>query len=171
MRGEHLQIFKNEEFGSGSSPHARGALDFMKLHSCPPGIIPACAGSTFFIISLSWSVMDHPRMRGEHRSTHRRRGCPLGSSPHARGALSFRLTTVTGAGIIPACAGSTLNDEQFHDEMKDHPRMRGEHIQELPSIAKEVGSSPHARGAQCAAASQRAFQRIIPACAGSTQYP
>ena len=113
----------------GSSPHARGArarfgVGGQQLRDHPrmrgehkaksgwrirmEGIIPACAGSTrtgrtFVLMSLGSSPhargarmvpstrkgfwWDHPRMRGEH----------------AREAAGER----RGAGIIPACAGST----------------------------------------------------------------
>ena len=181
----------SDEGFSGSSPHARGALalfaghgrllrDHPRMrgeHSTEDGeafiwrrIIPACAGSTCPPSLVCPTLMgssphargartqktgnhrpakDHPRMRGEH---HRRQG---------RGQQPF--------GIIPACAGSTLNQAvSFGDFVgssphargalftplasrnlfRDHPRMRGEH--------SKVWQSSHPSDG------------IIPACAGST---
>ena len=133
----------------GSSPHARGApgsssaglagardhprmrgehgLRRVRIRE-QVGIIPACAGSTFVMLSLIEFGMgssphargargraprsspgrgDHPRMRGEHRRGRRGRdGLPR---------------------IIPACAGSTSMEDMTVPSHGDHPRMRGEH--------------------------------------------
>ena len=140
-----LEKLKSE----GSSPHARGALrGRARVHALP---------------------RDHPRMRGEHEyftdSRSREVGIipacagstpnaphspPVlwGSSPHARGALSF----------LPIASSAHT----------DHPRMRGEHCCShrqglpkagiIPACAGSTsswfavplgmfGSSPHARGA------------------------
>ena len=92
MRGEHNSSRTESPTSTGSSPHARGAR-------CP-----------------RWSggsrLGDHPRMRGEHPEfvpdgfTHR------GSSPHARGALPLPRQRHLRVGIIPACAGSTLENQR-----------------------------------------------------------
>ena len=50
---------------------------------------------------------DHPRMRGEHAIYADEVLDVQGSSPHARGARTFRSGSNGGGGIIPACAGST----------------------------------------------------------------
>ena len=46
MRGEHAASFDMTGDITGSSPHARGALDIAKEILANTGIIPACAGST-----------------------------------------------------------------------------------------------------------------------------
>ncbi len=51
--------------------------------------------------------------------------------------------------------------------IKDHPRMRGEQEQPPEEGAPDVGSSPHARGAEGEAYKSELDIRIIPACAGS----
>ena len=239
--------------GQGSSPHARGAPSRRPTgHACPgdhprmrgehdpldlvldevPGIIPACAGSTVKPAACTASPVgssphargalathllsgaqgrDHPRMRGEHVRLYDAVADSLGiipacagstvfqlpnihtmvgSSPHARGAPTARPTTaptwrdhprmrgehrprgfhgVQRAGIIPACAGSTMGSagkgagrsgssphargarggaESGGPRAVDHPRMRGEHVPVLPDA--------------------RLARGIIPACAGST---
>ena len=116
----------------GSSPHARGAprprtsratspRDHPRMRGEHPevprhpagaggGIIPACAGSTCSVVTVCFitegssphargaqaserqhteDARDHPRMRGEHR-------------PVIQAVLP-------AVGIIPACAGSTVN--------------------------------------------------------------
>ena len=106
--GSTAPIESPRRLQSGSSPHARGALRRAEVVVREDGIIPACAGSTRLALVMREHVGDHPRMRGEHpQSWQQARPCP-GSSPHARGALSYILREGIHVGIIPACAGSTL---------------------------------------------------------------
>ena len=49
--------------------------------------------------------------------------------------------------IIPADAGSTRRNYTEHYASRDHPRGCGEHIYELASDVKSLGSSPRMRGA------------------------
>ena len=128
MRGEHGGLACPSRHGTGSSPHARGAphgrYDLVGVH----GIIPACAGSTI-VEDIPYSPgTDHPRMRGEHRSLCSATVRPLGSSPHARGALAWGECRHIVGGIIPACAGSTRRGRGGSRRPRDHPRMRGEHV-------------------------------------------
>ena len=90
-------------------------------------------------------------MRGEHRRNRSTAEMSKGSSPHARGAQAIREEKTAKAGIIPACAGSTVS----------------------ATIGTELvpGSSPHARGARRVRPHRRAGRGIIPACAGSTRGP
>ena len=72
-------------------------------------------------------------------------------------------------GIIPAYAGSTLFEDEFVEDKRDHPRIRGEHSAASPSTSKAAGSSPHTRGAQSTVNAMTSGGRIIPAYAGSTR--
>ena len=148
MRGEHLLDAPRVSCATGSSPHARGAQPVQADSRCAYGIIPACAGSTACSCTGSIGVG--------------------GSSPHARGALDTRQGFPIVTGIIPACAGSTRPWHCPRLRNWDHPRMRGEHVQQIFDITGSKGSSPHARGAH-----RQRYPRfhqfgIIPACAGST---
>ena len=100
-----------EQNVGGSSPLARGALsvDVQDAGFC--GIIPACAGSTRLPKKGETSDWDHPRLRGEHAFPLAKQKLAEGSSPLARGALFAEGAGVLFAGIIPACAGSTLADQ------------------------------------------------------------
>ena len=71
-----------------------------------------------------------------------------GSSPHVRGAPPCHLQSGHVHGIIPACAGSTVDQFVVGLERGDHPRMCGEH---LTNFILSAGAA-----------------WIIPACAGST---
>ena len=132
------------------------------------GIIPACAGSTSYAYTCPMFHRDHPRMCGEHL-------CPVntatgeqGSSPHVRGARSYRVHHSWLAGIIPACAGSTPGGLKDAVSLRDHPRMCGEHRTAYREPDTNRGSSPHVRGAHIMVKQYVDITGIIPACAGST---
>ena len=86
MRGEHLRVFCLCGIQKGSSPHARGAPSTCGNYGGYWWIIPACAGSTWQVISGHALYKDHPRMRGEHTLSRSCSSTRVGSSPHARGA-------------------------------------------------------------------------------------
>ena len=66
-------------------------------------------------------------MRGKHHNRALQAVVLPGSSPHARGAPVLLPRDRHQAGIIPACAGSTVDTCIQHYLQRDHPRMRGEH--------------------------------------------
>ena len=169
MRGEHCLSRNLFCRTAGSSPHARGALQTVESGGRSAGIIPACAGSTSPSRPDSPCRWDHPRMRGEHVGVLLQVFDYLGSSPHARGARGAVSVPITAAGIIPACAGSTVEVARGRCRREDHPRMRGEHLYPDRFEALGKGSSPHARGAPSRSTAYRLLQGIIPACAGSTK--
>ena len=111
---------------------------------------------------------DHPRIRGEHRSGGRRQTGFLGSSPHTRGAQRRFEWLHTLWGIIPAYAGSTLRSSPRLKLLRDHPRIRGEHVRAMDANGLAHGSSPHTRGARMGRVHDPRRRRIIPAYAGST---
>ena len=168
MRGEHPKLVTINTKFPGSSPHARGAPLINPLRSFQFRIIPACAGSTTPVVYIAYISWDHPRMRGEHIHYLNQALPELGSSPHARGARSRRGVSSGCPGIIPACAGSTNEPDDCHQQPWDHPRMRGEHLYPQKACFLRLGSSPHARGARDQINDMFGLTGIIPACAGST---
>ena len=177
---------------TGSSPRVRGALhvgrrgvDRHQDHprvcgehgEAPAGrrgplwIIPACAGSTQLEITEGEAQWDHPRVCGEHSSAMPHRQPNRGSSPRVRGAREGATGAGDAAGIIPACAGSTLHDCPPECNAGDHPRVCGEHQVRVDGAEQDEGSSPRARGAPGAPIAAAGRGRIIPACAGSTRSP
>ena len=147
MRGEHIDYEVTPALGDGSSPHARGAQEVLQGDVPRHGISPACAGSTGCWQSLSLLSRDHPRMRGEHKTSGKPMVTCWGSSPHARGAHWSSVFFCLICGIIPACAGSTRYNCTISHARRDHPRMRGEHLNKAAAMQRFLGSSPHARGA------------------------
>ena len=107
MCGEHFftSVFRAKSMGS--SPHVRGAPDFVVSGATWGGIIPACAGSTTQSTQSTGSTRDHPRMCGEHPKS------------------GIQVPNLLG--IIPACAGSTRRCRPRRGRKRDHPRMCGEH--------------------------------------------
>ena len=168
MRGEHWVFTRLCACLLGSSPHARGAPAEILYITISHGIIPACAGSTTRAYGCRSDHRDHPRMRGEHEVPLITALVKKGSSPHARGAPRRLPVSLLPRRIIPACAGSTKNYESIVAQLKDHPRMRGEHSAATICTCSNWGSSPHARGAQQHAVVVNRALEIIPACAGST---
>ena len=91
-----------------------------------------------------------------------------GSSPHARGLPQPSAGGSAAAGIIPACAGFTVQHRTGRRRTADHPRMRGVYPSLLSTPILGSGSSPHARGLRPRVAARTLAARIIPACAGFT---
>ena len=113
----------------GSSPHTRGARHHHRHRRAAMGIIPAYAGSTRSRL-ISWTRwVDHPRIRGEHTDSLQPGDIVFGSSPHTRGAPAKAPPTSGTARIIPAYAGSTSTMDQLLEAFRDHPRIRGEHVE------------------------------------------
>ena len=92
----------------------------------------------------------------------------MGSSPHTRGAPVPRPPFPCLQVIIPAYAGSTPGLSCRVAGLRDHPRIRGEHVASGSRSQPRAGSSPHTRGARASMASVAMGFRIIPAYAGST---
>ncbi len=171
MRGEHGHRKRNEISTGGSSPHARGAPSPRSGGQCPVRLIPACAGSTVTPSTRPTTRGAHPRMRGEHVEGFQNKLNTVGSSPHARGAPVSGVPPLPSSGLIPACAGSTHHVIPTVHTTWAHPRMRGEHCEQLHLDPGIYGSSPHARGARRPALSSASPTGLIPACAGSTSCP
>ena len=107
-------------------------------------------------------------MRGEHACLVCFVAGLWGSSPHARGTLSYSRFHSLCTGIIPACAGNTYDTLAQSSSARDHPRMRGEHCIMPNVIGSRMGSSPHARGTLRLTVVWPGETGIIPACAGNT---
>ena len=88
-RGEHQCGLSAVLIRRGSSPLARGTR-FQCVHDAPhAGLIPARAGNTWTGCGRIFQRGAHPRSRGEHALNELEDEMPLGSSPLARGTLSY----------------------------------------------------------------------------------
>ncbi len=146
IRGVHGMFFVSLNTPSGSSPHTRGPQHPEIRDANDNRIIPAYAGSTSSLVTLYKAREDHPRIRGVHFLS----GffCPYtgGSSPHTRGPPSYSHSSPFHLRIIPAYAGSTPACCQELCCSRDHPRIRGVHLNRLRRGLRYRGSSPHTRG-------------------------
>ena len=96
----------------GSSPLTRGAQAKSETAGGLSGLIPAHAGSTWAALLRVLLPRAHPRSRGEHMPSGLHCARPAGSSPLTRGARVGAFDGESGAGLIPAHAGSTLRNQQ-----------------------------------------------------------
>ena len=168
MCGDHSRTCCSKCFGRGSSPRVRGPRmpSRMTIHSVR--IIPACAGTTFPSRCQKNIVEDHPRVCGDHLLSDKQFDTLKGSSPRVRGPLDELHRRIQSVGIIPACAGTTLPHHPMLDFRQDHPRVCGDHVNSISVRLERTGSSPRVRGPLCHIIPCWIFDRIIPACAGTT---
>ncbi len=146
----------------------RGALGHGRWTEGRQGITPAYAGSTGLTVTSRQRERDHPRVCGEHLIYFAFQAVVPGSPPRMRGALPFPSTVSFVYGITPAYAGSTALLYDRFQEIRDHPRVCGEHA--VPSAWPEdnSGSPPRMRGAPVSITDGNRDEGITPAYAGST---
>ena len=108
--GEHAVSAGTKVLDAGSSPRVRGTQRPRHPLAFATGIIPACAGNTIAPSRGSARLWDHPRVCGEHRRQKHDAAANLGSSPRVRGTPDTVHEDVNELGIIPACAGNTLEN-------------------------------------------------------------
>ena len=111
-------------------------------------IIPACAGTTFYIVGIHLYIRDHP--------------------PRVRVQPETVSVLLTVSRIIPACAGTTTDEERMEALTEDHPRVCGYNLSQTSSASPTSGSSPRVRVQLFATEVKFENGGIIPACAGTT---
>ena len=131
-------------------------------------IIPAHAGQTTCITTISGPTPDHPRACGanELKSTDGR--IDLGSSPRMRGKLAQLPCGRFDLRIIPAHAGQTHANSRRTRPHSDHPRACGANHVQTGHAGDHRGSSPRMRGKRRGRPTRAPHHRIIPAHAGQT---
>ena len=166
--GEHRSDSLHFAQDLGSSPRVRGTPLTVHRRVERDGIIPACAGNTVGGFSRDRMQGDHPRVCGEHYHCIMPSVIGSGSSPRVRGTRAQGSPEGSQAGIIPACAGNTLNPLDGDFLNGDHPRVCGEHVRVTAPDMASTGSSPRVRGTRVYKVRQLLVFGIIPACAGNT---
>ena len=167
-RGEHgsgLYVLDNN---TGSSPLARGTLEFGRDALQEIRFIPARAGNTCPTRRRSRTGSVHPRSRGEHWESKNASPACAGSSPLARGTRQPGSAATCSARFIPARAGNTPPATARRSAPTVHPRSRGEHRTYQPRVCTNDGSSPLARGTRLRPRDPLIQVRFIPARAGNT---
>ena len=107
-------------------------------------------------------------MCGEHGFSESKLVISPGSSPRVRGTLLVDLLLLDAPGIIPACAGNTRQRHHLVVQVRDHPRVCGEHEIGSGFAGGNEGSSPRVRGTRSPSCCALQNRGIIPACAGNT---
>ena len=92
------------------------------------GITPAHAGSTLKYTVKEETVVDHPCSRREHAKSTNDYNTKEKSPLLTRGAPTLYFQNLSGLGITPAHAGSTVKDNNDNNAYKDHPCSCGEHL-------------------------------------------
>ena len=166
--GENNSIIDIMRVNGGSSPRVRGKQALENRVSTKCGLIPACAGKTKSHSRLALRLRAHPRVCGENGKMPNPIPSRPGSSPRVRGKLCAWFWVHTPGGLIPACAGKTLNSHEFIWHVRAHPRVCGENSDPTQSNLPQPGSSPRVRGKLPRGRPEVHNDGLIPACAGKT---
>ena len=113
------------------------------------------------------STRDHPRVCGEHPMLSAKWLAILGSSPRMRGTCLMNHLNFLEVRIIPAYAGNMIHLSIMLLQIRDHPRVCGEHILRGDVLSDGEGSSPRMRGTFDNPPFSILAERIIPAYAGN----
>ena len=146
LRGELHITAKRLATSTGSSPLARGTLNFKLSLRIKGRFIPACAGNSSRWMRWPAKFPVHPRLRGELATPSTRMLIFPGSSPLARGTLFSIVLMITKRRFIPACAGNSIRRWNCYSRSAVHPRLRGELTVYGLRRIWFYGSSPLARG-------------------------
>ena len=156
------------ELTQGSSPLTRGKRNPDPPHRRTRGLIPAHAGKTIFLTGHPAGKPAHPRSRGENIAALVAGLVYFGSSPLTRGKRCRRPSPARADRLIPAHAGKTGDPHEPFDELRAHPRSRGENGGLLQFVKATNGSSPLTRGKRRKDKMHWILLGLIPAHAGKT---
>ena len=125
-RGEQSWTHSPVDRMRGSSPLARGTEILQTEPFCHLRFIPAGAGNSIAYSTIRQCFSVHPRWRGEQIEIQREGNQVLGSSPLARGTVSFQSWKILSSRFIPAGAGNRQCRYIEDQILSVHPRWRGE---------------------------------------------
>ncbi len=167
--GEHQRCNAQCRVSHGSSPRGRGTLLKSTAQVLNIRFIPAWAGNTIDTGVMHRLSPVHPRVGGEHFHQTMTAAHRLGSSPRGRGTLQRQPRTGQTARFIPAWAGNTPDPAPAGFFLPVHPRVGGEHCDQLVDRSRGFGSSPRGRGTLGCVTGGLGQYRFIPAWAGNTR--
>ena len=171
MRGDHVNPLTVRRPARGPPPHARGSLCRARERVAVRRPTPACAGITQCGTPTVPPERAHPRMRGDHLPRSLTPNGRAGPPPHARGSLLPDTWEPIVDRPTPACAGITTATTARSTVAWAHPRMRGDHVDIVPTASITGGPPPHARGSPRRQLQGVRLTRPTPACAGITSPP
>ena len=131
-------------------------------------ITPAHAGKRSWQTPPGWAGGDHPRTRGEKWPMFSKLKPSSGSPPHTRGKGTLETQEKHMDRITPAHAGKRCAFPNVWEDVKDHPRTRGEKPTVNHADVVRWGSPPHTRGKECDGECAGEESGITPAHAGKS---
>ena len=167
-RGENHEVGPPPPVCLGSSPLTRGKQGRGPRGRGGSGLIPAHAGKTSSSGRWPHKERAHPRSRGENLLIPAESLRKLGSSPLTRGKRHKSVTVMHKLGLIPAHAGKTGRVLIARNQLRAHPRSRGENAAEETAVDIHLGSSPLTRGKLGSKSRLPYAGGLIPAHAGKT---
>ena len=153
----------------GSSPRVRGKLAEIEVTEALSRLIPARAGKTWGMFSLTTAMKAHPRACGENSLVIPASKRMVGSSPRVRGKPSTTKGMKRHERLIPARAGKTPQAVMLEPTSRAHPRACGENDRSVSVALDPKGSSPRVRGKHHMCGVDADTYRLIPARAGKTR--
>ena len=130
----------------GLPPRMRGKVISSLQCDFLSGIIPACAGKSFWPCTVLPRCRDHPRVCGEKNKFQTHGGPVEGSPPRVRGKALVRPCWKLSTGITPAYAGKSAGSGHGGLCFWDHPRACGEKTEYRALVTAHQGSPPRMRG-------------------------
>ena len=152
----------------GSSPLTRGTLSIPFSNIRPARFIPAYAGNSATVESITASLSIHPRLRGELFVVFDVFPDFVGSSPLTRGTRTRFNLFERAYRFIPAYAGNSATRHPAVWPSPVHPRLRGELSGSIVQFDRRTGSSPLTRGTLAKTPVSLDDTRFIPAYAGNS---
>ena len=131
---------------TGPSPRVRGTRDQTERRPAGDGSIPACAGNPLRAHPSARRRRVHPRVCGEPGIMARVGSGAEGPSPRVRGTRVRVRAAIAVSGSIPACAGNPSSWPPTTATPRVHPRVCGEPVREIATMAGMTGPSPRVRG-------------------------
>ena len=169
--GENYKNLTLVELEEGSSPRVRGKRPGVGGPRPRGGLIPACAGKTWRVLTGTWLLRAHPRVCGENIPGESVPHAHAGSSPRVRGKRRGLRPQIRGRGLIPARAGKTMTRDSPPVSSPAHPRACGENGPEEDQHERLRGLIPARAGKTTGGGGTPPPGGLIPACAGKTQVP
>ena len=154
-----------------SSPHARGSSPRGCASGAAPTVVPARAGVIPGPGLPVRGAARRPRTRGGHPSSARPAGCPVMSSPHARGSSPHQRLRTRACRVVPARAGVIPWTGLRRSSGRGRPRTRGGHPNSATRPLPPAVSSPHARGSSRGRWCVAGVVAVVPARAGVIRAP
>ena len=135
----------------------------------PSGLIPTYAGNTHRYRAGAARCGAHPHVCGEHLGDTSGENVVEGSSPRMRGTHRSSHRRRSYRGLIPTYAGNTNTLSMPGWRLRAHPHVCGEHFLSHSPGSSKLGSSPRMRGTPPTRRFGEDFTGLIPTYAGNTQ--